>query len=217
LKFMPDSKSLISFGDDSALRLWEMRNGKARFEHFLRPDDKALDMNRDFVRGVAITADGSTLVLEREANIYLFDIATGKQLGKIASEGTYGSSLVVSPDGKFLLSSGDFDYQSGKHSLTLFDVAARTSVQQSLLPGISRGAVAFSSNGRLFAATIRRGTNVLLYEKAGGMIRGVIRSYRGTVEAVAFLPDNRRLASSLSDGTIVIWDLAHIGPPEKEI
>ena len=45
LGFSSDSRSLVSWGDDYYLRVWDMKTGKARLEHPIRP--KGIDFPKD--------------------------------------------------------------------------------------------------------------------------------------------------------------------------
>jgi WD40 repeat protein len=56
---------------------------------------------------------------------------------------------------------------------------------------------------------------ILIYETASGNVRSSIRGFRGQVQALAFFPGGRLLASSLSDATVVLWDLTSLPPAEK--
>ncbi|MFL5589781.1 MAG: NB-ARC domain-containing protein [Ktedonobacteraceae bacterium] len=66
--------------------------------------------------------------------------------------------------------------------------------------------VAISSNGQYWAAGGRRG-EVRVWREAGQTLHLVWQAHTDTVSALAFSPDERRLASGSWDGTITLWEL----------
>jgi WD40 repeat protein/transcriptional regulator with XRE-family HTH domain len=70
----------------------------------------------------------------------------------------------------------------------------------------STWSVAISSNGQYWAAGGRRG-EVRVWREAGQTLHLVWQAHTDTVSALAFSPDERRLASGSWDGTITLWEL----------
>jgi WD40 repeat protein len=75
--------------------------------------------------------------------------------------------------------------------------------------------MAFAADSRSFA--VASPGEIGIFETATGQERYRIKGPRARVESLAFLPDGRRLASGLSDSTVLIWDLTTAdttgGPP----
>jgi WD40 repeat protein/transcriptional regulator with XRE-family HTH domain len=67
-------------------------------------------------------------------------------------------------------------------------------------------AVAISSNGQYWAAGSRSG-EVRVWREAGQTLHLVWQAHTDTVSALAFSPDERRLASGSCDSTITLWEL----------
>ena len=221
LGFFPNGRSLASFGDDYYLRVWDMKTGKARLEHAIRPkgmkfpdeDDATNDGKKDLAPAT-LTADARALVLGL-GRFHFFDTGTGKEVGLFASEDRAGERIsgfgyfAMSPNGKYLLASESGDYRAGKHSLSLIDVRSGMEVLRLLLDGSSAGRVAFAADGRAFATMVDGPrSEIVVYETASGNVRATIRGFRGQARTLAFFPDGRRLASAQSDSSVLIWDLS---------
>jgi WD40 repeat protein len=217
LGFLPDGKGLLSWGDDFYLRLWDMKTGKARLEHAIRPQGVKIPEGDDrfgkedflFRNGnAAMTPDGKTLIWHVGGNFHLFDTASGKETRRFPTVSDTFSNFVISADSKRLLVSSYGRFLLKEHPVFLIDLAFGTVVQQFVLPGWNSGAVAFSADGRVFAASADEPEKeIRLYEIASGKVRYTIRGFRGKVRSLAFFPDGRRLASGHADSTVLIWNL----------
>jgi WD40 repeat protein len=219
LRFTVDGRSLASWGDDYYLRVWDMKTGKARLEHAIRPkgidfpdeEDAPRERKRfglDFAAST-FTPDAKTFVLDIGAHFHLFDTGSGKETFMFPSEGRFRDALSISPDGKSLLASSYGDFEIGNHSLSLVDLTSGSTLQRLVLPGASAGRVAFAADGRSFAATVDGpAREIVVHETASGKVRATIRGFRGQARALAFFPDGRRLASGQSDSSVLIWDLS---------
>jgi RNA polymerase sigma factor (sigma-70 family) len=230
--FTPDGKHFLSWGDDLYLREWDTVTGKAVREYALRPTGLNVPDEDDAV-GEALfsmtgregpgtcTPDGKTFVLSVGDQFHVFDVATGKDLRQIASEGSSTICLTISPDGKLLLASVRDKQLQGKprddqvrHSRSadlvgLWELASGKWLQQILLPEGGAGPVAFSADGTRFAtATDRPAASIQLWEVATGREIGTVQGFRGPVRALAFSADGKRLISGMDDTTALVWDLA---------
>jgi WD40 repeat protein len=212
LSFLPDGKGLLSFGDDLYLRLWDMKSGKARFEHAIRPQGEKIPVDpagtgKEYLMNHAITPDGKTFLLNLDRDCHLFDTASGKEKRKFPSVGDFSSHTTISPDSKFLLVSAYGSYPIMNHPVSLLSLSSGKVLQRLVLPGWKAGPVAFSADGRVFATSVQEPKDqILVFEVASGKVRYAIRGYRGQVRALAFLPDGLRLASGQTDSTLLIWD-----------
>jgi WD40 repeat protein len=218
LRFLSDGGSLASWGDDYYLRVWDMKTGKARLEHAIRPkgvnfpdeEDARRDFKFEFFSAAtAFTPDAKTFIIDVARHFHLFDSNSGKETFMFPSEGRMRDAMAISPDGKRLLASSYGDFRIGNHSVSLVDLTSGSTLQRLVLPGSAAGRVAFAADGRSFAATIEGPPGeILVHETASGKVRATIRGFRGRPQALAFFPDGRRLASGQSDSTVLIWDLA---------
>lgn len=218
LGFFVGGRSLVSWGDDYYLRVWDMKTGKARLEHPIRPkgidfpDDEDVRRDRNFRFDSApttLTPDAKTFVLDMGGHVHLFDTATGQETFMFASQGRFGDTVAISANGKSLLASSWGDFRAGYHLVFLVDLTSGSTLQRLVLPGRRAGGVAFAADGRSFATTVEGPPGeILVHETASGKVRATIRGFRGRAQALAFFPDGRRLASGQSDSSVLIWNLS---------
>src|SRR5262249_52600799 len=102
VRFTPDGKRLIAWGDDAHLRVWEGRNGKLLSEHSTQPPGRESDPDDPFgdrfperaFDAVDISPDGSTLAQSIGKAIHFFDATTGKDRPTIIVGDGWPNSLV---------------------------------------------------------------------------------------------------------------------------
>jgi WD40 repeat protein len=231
LAFLADSRRFASWGDDMDLRVWDVSTGKALAEHALRPSGVEVpeDPNEGnrrrlmFQRSLgpaAFAPNGRVLVLNVLRDFHIFDVASGKELRKIAGDGGDLIALAVSPDGKWLLASawgkpvqtrladGRINSSTEKnHTVRLWELATGKEVRTIVLPEGGAGPVAFSADGGSFAmGTWNPGGRIRLWEAATGQELPAIEGFRGRADSLAFSPDGTILVSGMNDSTALVWD-----------
>ena len=101
LTFSPDARLLLTLGENSnstnQLRIWELVTGKKR---------RVLDLKKlEAVTSVLWMPDGRTLAVGNSSDaIDFFDLATGRELGRIRGHSGAVNALALSPDAKTLFS-----------------------------------------------------------------------------------------------------------------
>ena len=159
--------------------------------------------SRESFRGppdIALSPDGTTLIIAGVGALKLFDMATGEAQPALAGYAGNVRALAFAPDGAMLATASDDQIRlwataDGRplralagHTEAIFDVA-------------------FAPDGRLLASAAADGT-VRLWDPFSGAERRVLAGHGSEVRAIAFAPDGRLLASGSIDGTITIWDVA---------
>lgn len=177
------------------------------------------------VRGIAISADKSSVAAARGNQIHVYDAGSGAYVRSMKDpqlvgpdkkpiEGAHLSlieSLVYSPDGKYI-ATGAFrevniwDAQTGQLRHRLTDFADRVT------------ALAFSPDSKLLATGGGAPTEdgeLRLYEvPSGKLVVDIKNSHSDTVFGVCFSPDGKMLASAGADKFVKTWELP-AGKPIK--
>ena len=192
----PDGKMLATKGR-AGIRLWDVRTRQElcrREGHFGE------------ITGLCCTPDGKTLAsISEDRSILLWDTATNKVKGRIATPGGSRPLVDFSPDGKRLVSS--VGLQAGR--IQLWDLARPEKPVWSELMKSSVSRLAFTSDGAgvVFAdgdSTAHR------LDAATGKEQRCLYSGMGAVVALTGGPHGllATASSSRSDSSVIIWDTA---------
>ena len=187
LAFSPDGRLLASGGIDNTVRLWDPATGQ---------NMRTLTGHTDIVKF---------------RNAY-------RTRGAV-------QAVAFSPGGRLLASGGTdntvrlWDPATGQNMRTLTGHTAAATLGDAFRVGGAVQAVAFSPDGRLLASGGTDNT-VRLWDPATGQNMHTLTGHTGTVkfrnafrvggavQAVAFSPDGRLLASGGTDNTVRLWDPA---------
>ncbi len=166
------------------------------------------------VRSIAVSPDGKYAVYtyweqKDGANVgtlRIWDIAAGKEAGKVTPFGSSPTQVAFSPDAKFLAAS-DFDGKVRLRDVAAAKVARTFEGHQEGVEG-----VAYSPDGsRLLSAG--QDKTVRLWDAATGKELNRFEGHTDHVLGVAFAPDGGLAASSAKDGTVRLWRLPAAPPP----
>jgi WD40 repeat protein len=188
LAFGADGKTLATL-DRDAVCVWSPAEGKLLRRRPL-PEHRGL---------CDLSADGRLLALQprKGERALLYDLATGKEVGRIDGFRARLYGLALSPDGR-TAAVGDSD-SDDDNSLRVWDVAAGKELARITGAGLWPEHLAVSPDGKTAAASLVGGRLALFDLARGKEARELLPLYTAHVNALAFTPDGKRLATAEED------------------
>ncbi len=230
MAYAPDGISL-AYGDDrnNSVNILNTKTGET---------EQTFEGHLNDITSVAFSGDGKTLASGDSAGtIYLWDVTSGKNTMKLDAESGQLRRLVLSADGKSLISSTDgivrfWDLSTGDtvKKIPGHTVASSSDFQTFLcindgelqywnmnsdkpIKTIDKKAsnVAYAPNGETFAYTHWEGSQICFCDANTG---NTIDSFtHGHIQGIWFLsysPDGRTLATAGWDSTVKLWNVPEV-------
>jgi WD40 repeat protein len=236
VSFSPNGKTLASAGRDRLVHLWDVETGKpmGAFEGHKNPlcavvysPDGKLLASGDVQSTVRIwNTEGKELhTIDNKSGTESLSLAFSPDSKTLSCAGAWNDSsflprpgTVIKFNGKEIKLGGSFKIQGVEltrkegYFVLLWDTATGKEVRRFAGLTDKIKSVAFSTNGKVLAASSRDG-RVCLWQADTGKLRLVILAHPGHVDspfnatpAIGFSPDDRTLISASTDGTLRTWD-----------
>jgi len=185
-----DGSLLASIGTDNTVRLWSAASG----EQVAVLDGAGGGRVAFSPDGLRVAAEGRGVGVLR-----IWNVATGAVLHDLASKGT-ADFLQFTPDGRSLIARDE-------RSIRVWDTATFTLRQTIQVLGGERNSpgTALSRDGGRVAVGMGDG-NVQIRQLDGGQLVKLLKLSGDSILAVAYSPDDTRLAVAAADGTVHLWD-----------
>ena len=214
------------------VRLWDIATGRAVQSFMAQPagtpdpaKPRGAQSSVTAARSGAISSDASKVVEFLGRNGYVFDTATGKELVKIEQQGGPGDSVAISSDSRYLLYSAVGRTQrvplansvasrpATSHPIALCNLVDGKVVTQLEMDGGGTGPSAFSPDGQMVAVTSVDNQFRCELRKVPDLSQINVIDLPSRPSAVEFSHSGKLLATSVANGTILVWDLDHL--PER--
>ncbi|MEO1523099.1 MAG: WD40 repeat domain-containing protein, partial [Cyanobacteria bacterium J06633_2] len=206
LKFSHDNHSVYTVGDNNALQVWDATQRNTFIE--IESPDAELDffktsLSHDGAVVATITQDNSVQILDSQSGESLL---AGESLPPIEGGSQYIESVVMSHDGRFLLTIDTDD------NLRIWNVQLNSLTQMisgHLESGHHAAVISgnFSHDGTRIVTASEDGTARVWDITSGELIR-TLGGHKDTVISASFSHDDTRVVTASADYTAKVWDIS---------
>jgi WD40 repeat protein/serine/threonine protein kinase len=182
-------------GISSGIRWLDMTTGK----------EAARCVHDGLIKNVAVSRDGRRIATVGAGAIHLWDAQSRATMATFPGPEAGTSSVGFSPDGKRLVTGGDYP----DNALRLWNLAENAAEPAAVMRGHGNapGSVTFSPDGTRIASGSGDQT-VRLWDGMTGKSIAVLKGHSRDLRQVVFSPDGKLLASASKDRTLRLWDTA---------
>jgi WD40 repeat protein len=220
LSISADSKTLLARDRVGTLRLWEASSGKVVGQVVQQATATDQSINGRCALSPDAKVVASVWTLRNLANnrnsfeVRLFQVSTGKLVGRMPLTATFVSNMAFTPDGRTLaLIHNNLVAPAARpavpnYSIGLYEVASGKERCQ-WTPEGRANALAFAPDGRSLAVGFIDGTIRLLSAQTGETL-GRLKGHHGNVQQLVFAANGRQLLTGGADGSPLLWDAASV-------
>jgi len=224
----PEGRVVLTTGDDSLVKIWDLRSAKAATRgEAVRPDGM-FEGHTEGVGHVDAKGDGiAFLTSGKDQSIKTWDTrrATSQEdLNKgdkksLLRDSTGNSLTSISTNETASTGSSDWDYRAGYISKRRAkqvhprDVSSSSFRGHELFQTLIRAYYSpAATTGQNYIYTGSADGRVVIYDALTGKTARSLKGHWGVVRDVAWHPHEASIASSSWDGTVALWDAERDGP-----
>jgi WD40 repeat protein len=190
----PDGKTLVSIGNDNAVRVWDVAAGKLT---------KSLEGHASWIGSLLVTPDGTRAITAGgDSIIRIWDLKTGRQADVLEGHVQSVRSLAISADGRYLVSGG------GDKSCRLWDLTTRKEIKKFGEGKEAIESVAIAPDGSRILAGNEYGTINVYDAKSGNSVAKFDKHGVAVVYAITVTKDGKTAISGARDKEIQVWEVA---------
>jgi WD40 repeat protein len=192
--FAPDGQHVFSGGEDTTVRMWDVKTGK---------EQKQFTAHKFGVSALVVSPDGKELLSTDNETVCLWKIASGELLIPIRMLQEAVTGVAFGPDGPRAVS-----VSNKEHRLHLWAVAKTkllTPLCEIVLEDELIDSVALSADTRLAITAGKK--SVCIWDLKTKKLHHSLKGHTGPVIRAIFSPDGKLAASGGMDATIRIWDV----------
>ena len=221
LQFSQDGRILLAIeasyagkdGYDYAVNIWNVATGE-RLRHYRPKYTESYS--------AALSPNGKQFVASTDvATVALFDVEHGQKIRELSNDfsdntnntGFYIHALAFSPDGKWIVGAGGFMESSG--NLTLWETKSGVAKWNRVIADYGNAIAWSPDSSRVIAGTsydttyddpdkLHRPTGAPIFTSSGQWQRSLQRA-PGAINAIAWAPDGKTLATGAEDGAVRLW------------
>jgi WD40 repeat protein len=169
---------------------------------------------------LAFSPDGQTLAAPVADSLRLWDVTTGKEIGKSVLPQPVTGCMTFAPDGRVLA------VENADLTISLWETA--TGKERGRLgkaqagdhdPRIPNRTLAFSPDGGLLAT--KAGHEIAIWDVPAAKEIARLKGHEADITALAFFPGGKALVSGSEDTTILVWETADLkrapAPPAADL
>jgi WD40 repeat protein len=179
---------------------------KARLWSFVQPNEQPIELTLENGKQVMFTPDGRRLVTFAEfRQLFVWDAATGKQVGQTIESRDQFHAFDISPDGRYIATGND------DKTMRVWRLETGKPVTPPLWQRNYINSVAFAPDCRRILAAGDDNT-ARVWDLACDQPAPAVANHRAWIFNLAFSPDGRRIVTASGDKTVGVWDAVTARP-----
>jgi WD40 repeat protein len=193
IAFTPDGKQMLTAANNCEALVWDFAAGKPIRRYWIQYSGSG---SNEFA-WMTLAAGGRRLFLCSQAEISLWDFATGEHLGGIYSKRFFVSASGVRLDGQQVVA-------IDRTNLYQWDIPSGTIVERSVPSASVGGRVVYSPDGQQMIYQAHGSVEAVLLDGQTAEHLATLETPLSVIDAIAFTPDSKGIATSGTKG-IHFW------------